>query len=46
MNKQIQIRLPVSTIKTVEAIAKLAGVTPTQVYNVMLAMSIIRGQGK
>ena len=39
--KQIQLRLPIKVMEKVKAIAKIAGVTPTQVYNVMLATHLV-----
>ena len=39
--KQIQLRLPIEVMEKVKAIAKIAGVTPTQVYNVMLATHLV-----
>lgn len=38
--KQITVRLPKRVIWQVEQVAKLAGVTPTQVYNVLLSAYI------
>jgi hypothetical protein len=35
--KQVTLRLPQETITRVAKIARLAGVSPTQVYNVFLA---------
>lgn len=40
--KQVQLRLPLRTMRLIEQAAKLANVTPTQVYNVILAMAIVR----
>lgn len=39
--KQVTLRLPQSTISHVAKVAKLAGVSPTQVYNVFLAAYIL-----
>lgn len=39
--KQVTVRLPQSTISHVAKVAKLAGVSPTQVYNVFLASYIM-----
>ena len=39
--KQVTLRLPQSTITHVAKVAKVAGVSPTQVYNVFLAAYIL-----
>lgn len=38
--KQVQVRLPRTVIERVRRVAKVAGVTPTQVYVVLLANHI------
>jgi hypothetical protein len=38
--KQVTVRLPKETITHVAKVAKMAGVSPTQVYNVLLAAYI------
>lgn len=40
----IKLRLPTATIQRIAAIAKLASVTPTQVYNVLLALHVRENQ--
>lgn len=39
-NKQLTVRLPLTVIERVRRVAKVAGVTPTQVYVVILAMQM------
>lgn len=39
--KQVTVRLPQTTITHIAKLAKLAGVSPTQVYNVLLAAYVI-----
>jgi hypothetical protein len=39
--KQIAIRLPLAAIAEINRIAKFADVTPTQVYNVLLATHLV-----
>lgn len=40
-NKQVTLRLPQTTIEHIAKVAKMAGVSPTQVYNVFLAAYIL-----
>ncbi len=40
--KQVTMRLPVHVMQQIAEIAKVAGVSPTQVYNVLLAMYVVR----
>ena len=44
--KQIHVSLPIATVEQIKKIAKLAGVTPTQVYNVIIAMAVCAHNGK
>lgn len=44
--KTVTLRLPQSTIRHVARVAKMAGVSPTQVYNVFLAAYILGTQKK
>lgn len=44
--KQVTLRLPQSTISHVAKVAKLAGVSPTQVYNVLFAAYILEVQAR
>ena len=39
---QVQLRLPTHLIHHIKRVAKAAGVTPTQVYNVMMALAVLR----
>jgi len=42
--KQVKLRMPKEMIERIAAIAKLADVTPTQVYNVLVAMHVLKNQ--
>lgn len=39
--KQVTLRLPQEVISRVAKVAKMAGVSPTQVYNVFLAATVL-----
>ena len=43
--KEVKLRLPPATIRHIERVAKLANVTPTQVYNVILALTVLQRRG-
>ena len=40
---QVQIRLPIDVLRRLKRVAKLADVTPSQVYCVLLACNVVSG---
>ena len=44
MKKQVTVRMPKVVIERIAAIAKLAGVSPTVAYNVILASYVVSYQ--
>lgn len=43
--KLVELRLPMELVNRTKRVAKLAGVTPTQAYNVILAVAVLDHPG-